>query len=112
MTRSFDPRSEVRRHVAKSGVELPQATVDELVTHLEDLHAAALDEGATPQDARTRALAALEESAFSMLQRHAAKHRDRVQAARADLMANSAGGRSLNVIGAIRLAMRQFRQHP
>jgi predicted permease len=112
MTTPFDPRAEVRRHVAKSGVELPEATVDELVAYLEDLHAAALEEGATPNDARTRALAALEESAFSVLQRHAAKHPDRVQAARADLMARSAGGRSLNVMSAIRLALRQFRQHP
>src|SRR4030095_3470356 len=112
MTTSFDPRAEVRRHVANAGVELPEATVDELVAYLEDLHAAALEEGATPSEARTRALAALEESAFSVLQRHAATHPDRVQAARADLMARSAGGRSLTVMSAIRLALRQFRQHP
>ena len=112
MQASVNFRSEVERHVAKSGVVLPAATVDELVAYLEDLHAAALDEGASPEDARRRTLAALEESAFSLLQRHAAKHPDRVQAARADLVAQSSGGRSLNVLGAIKLALRQFRQHP
>jgi putative ABC transport system permease protein len=45
-----------------------------------------------------------------LLQAHALKHPDRDQAARADLMAQS--GRSLNVLSAIRLAIRQFRQHP
>src|SRR4026208_715597 len=98
MTSSFDPRAEVRRHVGKSGVELPDATVDELVAYLEDLHAASLDEGASAAEAGGGAMAALEESAFSLLQRHAAKHPDRGQAARADLMARSAGGRSLNVL--------------
>jgi predicted permease len=112
MTSSFDPRAEVRRHVAKSGVELPEATIDELVAYLEDLHTAAIDEGADPNEARRRALAALEESAFSLLQRHALTHPDRAQAARADVLARSAGGRSLNVMSAIRLAVRQFRQHP
>src|SRR5689334_12534707 len=112
MTTSFDPRAEVRRHIARSGVDLPDATLDELVAYLEDLHAGALEEGASPGEARQRAMAALEESAFSILQRHAAQHPDRVRTARADLLAQSAGGRSLNVLSAIRLALRQFTQHP
>src|SRR5688572_7823325 len=112
MKSSVDFRSEIDRHVAKSGVVLPDATVDELVAYLEDLHTAALDEGATAHEARRRTLAALEESAFSLLQRHAAKHPDRMQAARADLVAHSSGGRNLNVVSAIKLALRQFRQHP
>jgi len=108
----FEPRDEVRRHIAKSGVDLPDATIDELVAYLEDLHATAVDEGATPAEARKRARAALEESAFSLLQQHAAKHPDRHRSLRGDLMAQSAGGRNLNVMGAIRLALRQFKQHP
>jgi putative ABC transport system permease protein len=112
MGHTFDPRAEVRRHIAKSGVDLPEATVDELVAYLEDLHASALEEGAAAPEAKRRALAALEESAFSLLQRHAAKHPDRLHAARADQIAQSAGGRSLNVFNAIRVAFRQFRQHP
>ena len=93
-------------------MQLPDATIDELVAYLEDLHADAIEDGASVGEARTRALKALEESAFSLLQRHAAAHRDRQQTARADLMASTAGGRSLNVMSAIRLALRQFRQHP
>jgi putative ABC transport system permease protein len=111
MTSAFNPRAEVERHVAKAGLELPDATVDELVTYLEDLHAAAIEDGATPQEARRRTLAALEESAFSLLRRHAATHPDRARAARGDLVAQSTG-RSLNVLSAITLAVRQFRQHP
>ena len=105
-------RSEIERHVAKSGVVLPAATVDELAAYLEDLHAASVDEGLSPSEARRRTMAALEESAFSLLQRHAVKHPDRAQAARADLLAQSTGKRSLNVLSAIRLAFRQFWQHP
>jgi putative ABC transport system permease protein len=112
MPTTFDPREEVRRHVAKSGVELPDATIDELVAYLEDLHHSALEEGAGASEARRRVMAALEESAFSLLQRHASKHPDHLHAARADAMARSAGGRSLNVLSAIKLAVRQFRQHP
>jgi putative ABC transport system permease protein len=112
MKSSIDFRAEVQRHIAKSGVNLPDATIDEMVVYLEDLHANALEDGATPQEARRRAIAALDESAFSMLQQHALKHPDRAHAARADLVAHSSGGRSLNVMSAIRLAVRQFRQHP
>ena len=112
MPTSFNPRDEVRRHIARSGVQLPDATIDELVAYLEDLHANAVEDGASAAEARARALQALEESALSLLQRHAATHPDRQQAARADLTASKAGGRSLNMMGAIRLAVRQFRQHP
>jgi predicted permease len=112
MTASMNFRHEIERRVAKSGLVLPDATLDELVAYLEDLHAAALDEGATADEARRRAMAALEESAFSLLHRHAVGHPDRRQAARADLVAHASSGRSLNVMSAITLALRQFRQRP
>ena len=105
-------RPDIDRHIATSGIDLPAATVDELAAYLEDLHAAALDDGASPDEARRRALAALEESALSLLHRHATTHPDHRQAARADLLAQSATGRSLNVLSAIMLAVRQFRHHP
>lgn len=112
MTTRLDLRDEVRRHMSKSAVELPDATIDELVAYLEDLHHSAIEDGLSAHDARRRVMAALEESAFSMLQRHARNHPDRVQAARADVLARSAGGRNLNVLSAIKLALRQFTQHP
>jgi putative ABC transport system permease protein len=112
MTPAASFRSDIERHVERSGITLPAATVDELAAYLEDTYNAALDEGLSPAEARTRTLAALEESAFSSLQRHAATHPDRAQAARADLVAQSSTGRSLNVVSAINIAFRQFRQHP
>jgi putative ABC transport system permease protein len=111
-TTTFNARDAVRRHIAKSGVDLPDATIDELVAYLEDLHATALADGATAAEAHRRAIAALDESAFSILQQHAARHPDRRRAAGADLIAQSARGRSLNVMSAIRVALRQFKQHP
>ena len=109
---AFDPKAEVRRHVAVSGLDLPDSTIDELAVHLEDVHAAALEDGASADQARARALAALEESHLSVLRRHAARSPHRLQAQRADTLARATGGRSLNVLSALRLAIRQFRQHP
>lgn len=112
MVHAFDPRAEVRRHLAKSSVDLPDAVIDELVAYLEDLHANAIEDGASPDEAGARARAALDASALSVLQQNAAAHRDRRRAMNADVIAQSSGGRSLNVISAIRLALRQFKQHP
>jgi putative ABC transport system permease protein len=112
MSSAFDPRAAIRHHAARCGVDLPAATIEELVIHLEDLHAAALDDGATPGEACGRAIAALEESAFATLRRHAARSPDHRQARHADALARVSGGRSLNVLSAIRLAIRQFQQHP
>jgi putative ABC transport system permease protein len=112
MPSPLDIRDEVRRRVAAAGLTLPDATVDELVTYLEDLHAAAIDDGASAVEAQRLTMAALEESAFAVLRRHAATHPDRQRARHADWQARAAGGRSLHVVSAIRLALRQFQQHP
>ena len=82
------------------------------MVHLEDIYTAALEDGASEHDARARALAALEESPLAPLRRHAANNPDRLRTQRADAEARAAGGRSLNVLSAIRLALRQFQQHP
>jgi putative ABC transport system permease protein len=108
----FDAREEVRRHVARSGVDLPDETIDELVVHLEDIYSAAIEDEASEAGARDRALAALEESAISLLRRHASRSRHRRQMRHADTLARVSGGRNLNVLSAIRLALRQFQQHP
>lgn len=108
----FDSRDVVIRHVAKAETDLPDATIDELVAHVEDLYAAAIEDGASDDEARAKAVAALEESAFSMLRRHASRSPERFHAQRADAMARASGGRSLNVVSALRLALRQFRHHP
>ena len=112
MSSPFNPRDAVRRHIAKTAVDLPEATIDELVAYLEDLYANAIDDGASPADAARRALAALEESGFGLLQQFTDKRHDRNRSVRADLLAQSSRARSLNLMSAIRLALRQFKQHP
>jgi hypothetical protein len=81
-------------------VELPRTTVDELALHLDDLYAAALGNGLSPEAALARAMTALDESGFAVLHRHAARKAD------------SSASATLNVSSAIRVALRQFRQHP
>ena len=93
-------------------MDLPQATVDEIALHLEDLYTAARSQGLSAADARARAFTALEESALTMLQRHAARDSRRPYARAADAAARASQGRSLSVLSAVRMAFRQFRQHP
>jgi hypothetical protein len=112
MPLKLDLRAAVLSHVSKSRVDLPDATVDELVIHLEDLYASAIDDGASESDARTQTLVALEESAISLLRRHAERSPHRAQTRQADAVSRASSGRSLNVLSAIRLAFRQFRQQP
>ena len=88
----------------------PRSTSSSL--HLEDLYAAALDDGASDDEARRARCAALDESAVVALRRHARAIPNAVQPVRPMLSRARAGGRSLNVFSAIRLALRQFRQHP
>src|SRR4029450_7870408 len=71
---SVDWRPIVRQHADRAGVDLPQATVDEMALHLDDLYAGARALGQADEDARAQALAALDESSMSILQRHAARN--------------------------------------
>ena len=102
----------VRRRAAAAGVELPEPTVDELAQHLEDLHAGAVAAGAPPEQARERALATLAAATLADLRHHADRHPSRARARRAELEARTHRGRSLHVFSALRLAVRQLRQHP
>ena len=91
-------RALVQQRAAAAGVELPAATIDELALHVDDLYAAARADGLDDDAAVARAVAALDESRFTVLQRHA-------------MRATPPATTSFNVAGAIRLAIRQFRQH-
>jgi predicted permease len=90
----------VRDRAQASGVTLPQSTIDELALHLDDLYQAALADGLDDVRAQRRAHEALDEAGFTVLQHHAA-HAERARPKA-----------SLNVLGAIRVAFRQFQQHP
>jgi putative ABC transport system permease protein len=102
----------IRAQAKAAGVDLPQATVDELALHLDDHYAAAIADGAAPEDAFARAQAALQESTLQVLRRHAAREARRVHAARANDDPRASQGRSFLVLSSFRMALRLFRQHP
>jgi putative ABC transport system permease protein len=97
---AHDWRRLVRDRAEHAGVQLPASTIDELALHLDDVYQAARAEGCDDADARARAIATLDESGFTVLRHHAA---------RAARVAEKA---SLNVTGALKMALRQFRQQP
>ncbi len=92
-----DFRAEVRRRGSSTGTDLPDAMVEELAQHLEDLYEAALAAGATPSAATQQARRALEGSSVTPLVPHAAR---------------IAPPQSLAAMTALRAALRQFRHHP
>jgi hypothetical protein len=90
----------VRGRANASGLDLPVTTVDELAMHLADVYREARSEGLDDESARAQAVMALDESGFTPLQRHvrrSERNREKV---------------SLDMIGALRVAVRQFQQHP
>ena len=99
----------VRQHADRSGVDLPQTTVDEIALHLDDLYVAARAGGLSDADARARARAALEESPLALLRRHASRDPRRSYARAADAAARVSQRRSLSMLSAVRMAFRQFR---
>src|SRR5262249_14168775 len=59
----------VARHARSAGApELPERAVEELAAHLDEIHRAALRQGASEEDARQRALAALREAPLAGLE--------------------------------------------
>ncbi|MGE3274779.1 MAG: ADOP family duplicated permease [Vicinamibacterales bacterium] len=105
-------RAAVRARAATDRLDLPDRIVEELAEHLDDLYEAARAEGAADDEARRRALALLDDSPLVPLAPLVTRDPDRLRRHRADDTARAAGGRSFNVTSALRLALRQFRQHP
>lgn len=91
-------RSAVLREARHTGVDLSSHAVDELATHLEDLYLGALEAGASPAEAHSRAMAALTASGVWPLR----------QTPTTDLTEH----RRLSMMFSIRTALRQFRSHP
>lgn len=112
MTARWNPRGEIRQRARRAHVDLPDATIEELAAHLEDVYDTARDEGASEAEALRRARTALEESAFAPLSRHAARHPDRGRALAGD------GAAEVSVSGrwrfgpSLRVALRQLRLAP
>lgn len=83
----------VNRYARSARASLAPATVDELAGHLEDIYLAAIDDGASPAAAHARAMDALAQSNLAPLALPKEK-------------------RNLKMFHALRMALRQFRQHP
>lgn len=88
-----DWRQVVQRHARAAGVDLESQTVDELAAHLEDIYLNAVEDGASAHDATELAIAAIETSGLLPLK-------------------TPPRSRSLAMMYALRMAMRQFRMHP
>ena len=73
MTIPPDWKAEVRRRARALDTVLPEAMVEEIAQHLEDLHASALEAGAAPEAARQQAMRALLESPITPLVPHAVR---------------------------------------
>lgn len=109
-----DWRVRITQYARENGVDLSPVTVDELATHLEDAYAAALARGATDADARAHALELLNKSGLAPLKREPRPDPRAVFAHTANDVATTSRkkSRSLAMMYALRMALRQFRLHP
>src|SRR5688572_8683880 len=107
MSSPIDWRPDITARVKAAGLTLPETTVEELAEHLDEIYTAALRDGGSEADARTRARAALDESALDVLRARPA----RTPPSSSAFMAPPTG-QHLNFGGAIRLAIRQLRLRP
>lgn len=106
-------RQIVRRHAAQTGApDLPRHAIDELADHLEDIHRAAVEAGASEADARASALAALAQSPLAELTGSSRRLRTPRPASGPPGLMRTSPLRSLSMLHALRIALRQFRHHP
>lgn len=109
MSSHIDWRREIAERATMAGVTLPEATVEEMAEHLDEIYAAALRDGASEADAQSRARAAVDESRFDVLP---ARSTRAATPSGTPFPAAPAKGRTLNLAGATRLAVRQLRLRP
>jgi hypothetical protein len=70
MASQIDWRREIAARAKAAGVTLPEATIEEIAEHLDEIYAAAVRSGANHADARRRARMAIDESRFDVLRGH------------------------------------------
>jgi putative ABC transport system permease protein len=109
MASNIDWRRDIAGRAKAAGFALPDATIEEMAEHLEEIYAAAIRDGVSDAEARSRAQAALDESAFDVLPRRPAPA---LHPSASPFAAAPNGRQSLNFAGAIRLAVRQWRLRP
>ena len=119
---SDQPRSwqdVIARHARAAGVDLAPATIHELAAHLEDAYMAARSQGLNDEEAETEALGLLQTSGLAPLRLKNDPRRD----PRAPFAGTAndislisdpkrSRSRSLALMYAFRMALRQFRLHP
>ena len=110
MASNIDWRRDISARAQAAGVALSEATIEEMAEHLDEIYLSAVRDGASDAEAQTRARAALDESAFDVLPPRPAPA---VRPTPSPFAATAPNGRqSLNLAGAIRLAVRQLRLRP
>ena len=110
MASNIDWRHDIGVRAKAAGLTLPESTIEEMAEHLDEIYLSAVRDGASDAEAQTRARAALDESAFDVLPPRPAPA---VRPTPSPFAATAPNGRqSLNLAGAIRLAVRQLRLRP
>jgi len=102
----------VARHAESTGVDLSPQTVDELAAHLEDLYLGARADGQSDSAAREQAEKALETSGLRPLRREPRPDPRRPYHGLANDVVAASRNRSLAMLYALRMALRQLRLHP
>ena len=105
----------IRAHARAAGIDLAPATIDELAAHLDDAYSAAIARGVADADARRHAVDILKTSGLAPLRREprrdARAHVVRL-ANDMSIVSHPNRTRSLNIMYALRMALRQFRMQP
>ena len=102
----------ITRHGRAAGIDLPPATIDELASHLEDAYVAALNRGLSVEAARAQAIDLLNASGLAPLRREPRPDPRAAFSRSANDLSASSRSRSLAMMYALRMALRQFRLHP
>jgi putative ABC transport system permease protein len=110
MSNDINWRRDIEARAKAAGLTLSDATIEEMAEHLDEIYAAAIRDGVSEDEARARARTALDESALEMLRARPATATSRSPSP--FVAVAPVGGQSLNVAGAIRLAVRQLRLRP
>ena len=105
----------ITAHARKAGIDLPTATIDELAAHLEDAYMTAVDGGLGEDQARALAIELLSTSGLAPLRREP-RTDPRAPYSRIahdiSLISDPRRSRSLAMMYALRMALRQFRLQP
>ena len=107
-----DWRALVIRHARACGTALSPSMVAELATHLEDVYLTALDDGASENAANRAAEDTLDRSPLDVLAAEIRRQAGHPRVRSTDDLARGQAQRSLAMLYAIRIAVRQFRNQP